>query len=236
MTRARSSIDRDDIRCCVCSEPLRTSYFTNVWGRPYHSHHATCYWCDRPMPEGRQQACCRICHATRVTDLHEAVRRSRLIIDLLRLRRIEVPQGVVHFRLRVTPKPGTDNLGLATLRSTTAPSGSDGTRDKIHTVTIKRGLPAVRFDATVAHELTHVAFHIGDIRATEQVNEGVAELQAVWLLGRIGGSSAAALQQRIVTNADPIYGGGYRLVRRAEDRFGWPAVWAQLRRDGRLPR
>jgi len=101
---------------------------------------------------------------------------------------------------------------------------------------IKRGLPALEFDAVVAHELTHAWLRIHDASPSSVVEEGVAELTSFWLLGRVGGPRAAALQRRIATNRDHTYGRGFRMAVKAEQRHGWARVAEALLRTGHLPR
>lgn len=101
---------------------------------------------------------------------------------------------------------------------------------------IKRGLPALQFEAVVAHELTHAWLRIHDVSPPDTVEEGVAELTSFWFLGRVGEPRAAALQHQIATNRDHIYGRGFRMAMKAEQRHGWSRVADSLLRTGHLPR
>lgn len=220
------------VRCAVCQQAILGSYFTNYWKLPFHGHHAMCTSCGYPTAEHGYQALCRVCRPTIVTNAEVATARARAVRRYLSRRGIVIGPHSVRYGLARVPHPGHTSLGVtqATWHRSAATSSC-----RIEVV-IKRGLPTLLFDAVVAHELTHAWLRSHNVKPTNVVEEGVAELTAYWLLGRIGGHHAAALQHQIATNRDRTYGGGFRLVRQAELQHGWPRIAHALVRTATLPR
>ncbi len=220
------------MRCVVCQHMIHGSYYTNHWKLPFHGYHATCTACGHPTVEHGNQALCRACRPTIVTNAEVATTRARAVRHYLSRRGMVISSRSVRYGLAGVPHPGHASLGVtqATWHRSAANSSC-----RIE-VTIKRGLPALLFDAVVAHELTHAWLRVHDVKPARVVEEGVAELTAYWLLGRTGGRFAAALQHQIATNRNRTYGGGFRLARQAERRHGWPLVADALLRTAALPR
>lgn len=110
-----------------------------------------------------------------------------------------------------------------------------GDVEPLHTVTIRTGLGALKFDSVLLHEVCHIWMHRGRAAATPAVSEGVARLTSYWYLGQHRSPAAAALQSIIGSDSDEIYGDGFRAAREAERRHGWITVRQQLLIDGTLP-
>lgn len=220
------------VRCVVCEQTIRGTYFMNYWGLPFHGHHATCTACGYPTAEQGGEALCRGCRPTVVASAEVATVRTRAVRRTLERRGIVIGPHLVRYGLARIVRPGHASLGVC---QATWHRSAASISCRIE-VTIKRGLPALLFDAVVAHELTHVWFRDHDVRPAAVVEEGVAELTAFWVLGRIGGQRAEALQHQIAINRDRTYGGGFRLARQAERRHGWPHVADALLRTAGLPR
>jgi hypothetical protein len=112
---------------------------------------------------------------------------------------------------------------------------ADGSRLVGTSIRLQRGLPAVQLASVVAHEIAHVWLWSSAPTPQKLDDEGVAELCGYWVLGHLGGEAAAALQRRIASNTDALYGAGFRRARQAEDLHGWPSVRSHLLTYGRLP-
>jgi hypothetical protein len=167
-----------------------------------------------------------------IADPADATVRARGVRTLLVRRGIEIDIAQVRCGLAGAPLPGREVWGVA--RTTSARSNRGLTLQS--EVAIKRGLPALLFDAVMAHELTHVWFRVHGVRPRDVVEEGVAELTAHWLLGLMPSPHARAMRHRIAVNPDRTYGGGFRKAFGAERRHGWPALAEAVLTTGNLPR
>lgn len=228
-----SGATRSGVRCAVCQQAIHGSYYTNSWNLPFHSYHSTCDACGHPTAELGQHPLCRSCRPSVVNQPTVATARARAVRRCLERRGIVIGSRSVRYGLARVPNPGHNSLGIARATWSRAASGSSSCRIDI---VIKRGLPALQFDAVVAHELTHAWLRIRDVSLPDVVEEGVAELTSFWFLGYVGGSRAAAIQHQIATNRDHIYGRGFRMAMKAEQRHGWSRVADALLRTGHLPR
>lgn len=100
-------------------------------------------------------------------------------------------------------------------------------------ITMAAGLPDAVFRQVFAHELGHaVMLDRGITRVPLAIGEGMAEYFAHIYLTRDGASGAEQrLAGHLTTNPDPIYGDGFRAVRKAIERFGFRSVFVALHRQ-----
>ena len=105
------------------------------------------------------------------------------------------------------------------------------------TVLLRLGMPRSEFGAVLAHELIHVAVaeRAGD-EVNSGVEEGIAEYVAWSYLTRPAGNARdRKVAVRMVERQGDVYGVGFRNVRRAVKRVGFPALFtAVLSRQYRL--
>jgi hypothetical protein len=108
----------------------------------------------------------------------------------------------------------------------------DGRRAGKIVVSIVAGLPDARFRRVFAHEMGHaVMYDRGIVDLPERVVEGMAEYFAHVYLNRTdAGGEERNLAQELAENPDPVYGGGFRAVRRAVAQHGFRTVFVQLNR------
>jgi hypothetical protein len=103
-------------------------------------------------------------------------------------------------------------------------------------IEIARGLPATQFGQAVAHEIGHAwLFQKGAVNLEQTLEEGVCELFAGAWLKRCPTAIAPALRDAMLTNPDPVYGEGYRMVRNAVIKHGIATVLDTVCRRGSLP-
>jgi len=86
-------------------------------------------------------------------------------------------------------------------------------RNRIDGIEIVRGLPPLRFQGVVAHELGHVWLAVHCIALPPAMEEGFCELIAYRYYIDLQTEEARRYAQDIETNPDPLYGGGFRSVR-----------------------
>jgi hypothetical protein len=113
---------------------------------------------------------------------------------------------------------------------------SDDRAAEVLGIEIARGLTPVHFGQVVAHEIGHAWLHQnGAVDLELALAEGLCELFAGAWLKRHGTPIAAALRDSMMANPDPVYGGGYRMVRDAVIRQGITDVLNHIRDQGSLP-
>jgi hypothetical protein len=112
----------------------------------------------------------------------------------------------------------------------------DGRPGDVLGIEIARGLPDINFGLTLAHEVGHAWLVQNNATNLEpSLAEGVCELFAAAWLKRRGTPVALTLRDFLATNPDPVYGGGYRMVRAAVVKHGMTDVLTYLRDHGSLP-
>jgi hypothetical protein len=79
---------------------------------------------------------------------------------------------------------------------------------------IRKGLPAILFMGSVAHELAHVYTALRRWRLHPWAEEGLGELLAYRFFHDLGTPEALFLARRMEENPDPLYGDGFRRMRR----------------------
>jgi hypothetical protein len=104
------------------------------------------------------------------------------------------------------------------------------------TIGIVGGLPGLHFRMVLAHEYAHALLVAWPAARSlpDVVAEGFAEVLAAEHLA-VAGSVAAGqrLVRQMATNPDPVYGGGFRMVRPAVHRYGLATVLDALRHGRR---
>ncbi|MFI9386932.1 protein DA1 [Kutzneria sp. NPDC052558] len=112
---------------------------------------------------------------------------------------------------------------------------ADGAADVLG-IQVAAGLTTTHFGATLAHEIGHAwLVERGAVGLEPTVAEGLCELFAGAWLKKQRTVVADALREAMATNPDPVYGGGYRLVRAAVVRHGIRAVLNHLVTRRTLP-
>lgn len=92
-------------------------------------------------------------------------------------------------------------------------------------IRIVRGLPRVRFQAVAVHELSHVWLANQKALALPRwVSEGFCELVAYRFVSNFRSSDGAAERDRMLENPDPVYGEGFRKMKRTCDALGFPGL------------
>jgi hypothetical protein len=102
-------------------------------------------------------------------------------------------------------------LGSTLIQSVVTPRGE---RRRVLGMYIRRNLPAILFMGVVAHELAHAWTALRRWRLHPWAEEGLGELLAYRFFRDLGTPEALFLARRIEVNPDPLYGDGFRRMRR----------------------
>lgn len=206
---------------------------------------AVCLFCRRihlsPSPPGWEPFVdgalrCPRCVVGAVHTQHDARRHLPVIRRQLTELGLSLPERVL-VRM-IGPDAATAGGGLSgggVVLGFTEQVIRGAERPRVTGINIVAGMPPIYFGRAVAHEFGHawLALH-GQVPVDDVVEEGLCELFAYAWLKRHGTPTAELLRRQVRTNADPMYGGGFRTVYGVVRQDGITAVLDRLLRTGRL--
>jgi hypothetical protein len=242
------------LRCALCNRIIRGEYIQDFWGNAYHLFHQDdapcCDSCSRFIsPEvtgggvryddGRY--ICGICHPTSVTDID-------VIMSLID----EVASHLAYFGMKVDYKGLNVHLiGQEQMKNLAGEhsSGLRGFTDYSHDWRIfKRagnrklnvyflyGMPRMELISTIAHELAHIfQFNNGRFKNDRPFAEGSCNYAAYLVLGNYPGGESSFFRTAMTQETDPIYGEGFRRVKRFAEEQGTDAWLKRLKKKKTLP-
>ncbi len=242
------------LRCALGDGIIDGEYLRDHWGNVYHLSHEhdadQCDYCRRfisktltgggyKYDDGR--IICSLCARSAVDDVDEA---GKLMAEVARhLRRVGLAVDLDSIRLRLVDLDRMRQLAAASsheLKGYTHfirySSSGEGDPDNIATVYVLHGMPRVDVIATLAHELTHVwQLTHGRKENDDALCEGSSNYAAYLVLKEYSGPETEYLVKKMLENQDPVYGEGFRRVKRfAEERS--VEEWIRLLRSrDRLP-
>ena len=249
----RCYLEHEALKCGICGRPLTGKYLEDYWGNRYHSHHEEelerCGYCSRLMSEavtgggykyedGRK--ICGICNESAVMQVEEAAVRGREVQRLLAANGIsvDVSQIPIHLvdRKRLSILSGTDSpheMGFCHSVTTTRNERIIAQTNDIY---ILYGLPERTFEGILAHEMLHAWMNLNVRReVSAKIAEGLANYCSYLIFSRYDDKIAEYLLSNLQDSDDPVYGDGYRAVKRSVERYGLGRVLESVKRDGRAP-
>ncbi len=233
--------------CTVCHSPLPERFLVDYWGNRYCPAHEGryphCPYCYRLMAGGGATAGgdsvrrCAVCLSSAVLNDAEAARLFAAARTWLHQEGVLVREGSVGFEL-IGRRDLERLLGGSVGRHFGITRGHRvGGRLARITVSMVRGLPRALFAGACVHELGHVWLRQHGIdRLASSDEEGYCELLAWRYFGACGTPEGRYHQQRIEEVPDPVYGGGFRQVRRLCERVGFGQLVNLLAYHKQMPR
>ena len=101
---------------------------------------------------------------------------------------------------------------------------------------IHENLPYLVFKGVLAHELLHSWIALYAIRLPDNEEEGLCNLGKFLILKQEKSREADYLiQWALEENKDPIYGDGYRLMKKRLDKLGWKGLMDALSWENKTP-
>ncbi len=220
------------LRCDLCGRVIKGEYIVDSWGNKYHKEHErsvpACQYCGRLISERTSRGgtvysdgryVCGYCLADAVGDMTTARRIMKSVKEKLGLAGINIENGAVKLTL-------TDRDGLRHI-SWTGHSDESGltkyTEQTIDGVCIVRnfeifilkGMPRIVFTEIIAHELMHVWLYTNASKKLAlALSEGSCNYASFIILNQSYGTMAEFELGNLLTNPDPIYGDGFRRVKR----------------------
>jgi len=242
------------LRCSLCGGVIEGEYIQDFWGNSYHLSHQgkapCCDSCSRFIsPEltgggvryddGRY--ICGICRPTSVTDIDVVL----AMIDEVAGHLHELGMDVDYKGLNVHLIGQQQMKDLSGEHSNGLRGFTDYSHDwKIFKRTGNRklnvyflyGMPRMELISTIAHELAHIyQFNNGRFKNDRAFAEGSSNYAAFRVLGYYPGRVSSFFRTAMAQETDPVYGDGFRRVKRFAEAEGDDAWLAALRKRKHLP-
>ena len=220
------------LRCDYCGQIIKGQYLVDHWGNKYHKEHErsvpACQYCGRLISDrtsrggtiyGDGRHVCGYCLADAVNDITTARRLMNSVKDKLKAAGINVENDAV--KLTLTDRNGlrhiswsghADESGLTKYVEQTIDSVCI-VRD--FEIFILHGMPRIVFTEVIAHELMHVWLYTNAPKGLSlALSEGSCNYASFIILNQSYGAMAEFELNNLLTNPDPVYGEGFRRVKR----------------------
>jgi hypothetical protein len=251
-------LERVAPRCVVCAQPITSHYYKDPWGNVFHSDHKVdtpqCVYCSRIIAQASSQGGVRygdgrtVCNLCRVSAVDDESRARKLLGGVRKTLTdfgITLAYGNIPLSLgdrnwlqvMRARNPSILTLGEATAFTSTVTSTINGAVvGKTVGIYALNGLPLEIFNGTIAHELMHAWNHLNcTVRHIPELEEGSANYAEVLVLQKMGTTAAKQHIRNLETSQDPVYGNGYRRVKRYVDDNGFDSLLDWLRDNADLP-
>lgn len=241
------------LRCSVCGEIIEGEYLVDHWGNKYHAYHqaeiATCSFCGRllsdPAAGGGNRFddthhICFKCNQQAIHDEKAGHKKLNEVRNLLEKAGIVIDHQHIEFELvsrnklaQLVGRRNPDHFGLTHFEKT---SYFGLLSDRMFTIYILRSLPPMHYVSTAAHELMHVWQFLNTPEEGEAVLvEGSCNYAALLALRQINDDMARYVVRQLHEDPDPVYGEGFRRVRKLVDNRGIEYWLQHLQFDPEFP-
>jgi hypothetical protein len=229
--------------CSVCTLPLEGKYIRDNWGNMSHLNHNNyktniCHSCSRIISQktsnggiqyGDSRYVCGICRITEIiSDEQINQSKQRVIIQLNEAGFDYIPNYIsvclsdkktLNQRLGVNLKENSHGYTKTIVKKE---------NNKIvsieHSIFILYGLPRLKFEGVLAHELIHVWLNERDIKMPSKDIEGFCNLGTALIYQKDGTANGNSYLKNMSENPDPIYGDGYRKMSAKLQNIGWKSL------------
>lgn len=212
-------------KCAICGEFIFDAYRMNKWGQYIHAHHDVQICCscerfvmptDQHLPYGRHL--CSHCQGKVVrTPEHVKWVYDRIQV-IFKDKGLELPANIPvdvvdAAQIAKTANDHTINPFRLGLTCSSVTGGIFGFKMSHHVYVIDN-LHKVIFGGTLAHELLHVWQNEHRISLPANYCEGFCNLGSYLLYASLDNEMTRVLIDSMMENPDPIYGEGFREVKR----------------------
>jgi len=237
--------------CSHCGKPVSGPFLKDYWGNSYHREHLRdtpqCRYCGRLMSKhltggGKSYSdgrlICGLCLKTAVDDPERAQLLLKQVHGILESKGIVINpfRPGFHFidrsNIRTLEAKG-EKQGWAVFERTTA---GGRLQDFSLRIFLLKGLPESSFIAAAAHELMHIWFYSRSITdARPRLIEGSCNYASYLVLSTLNTPEAAYRIRELTEDTSPVYGQGFRKVRRLAEHRGTAGWLEYVGRHRRLP-
>lgn len=217
------------MKCVVCNKDIKGRYQINAWVQAACLNHdnARCYSCDRfilpndvRLDDGRCQ-CSNCLSVTVCMPSHIEWAKSR-VYQILKKSGINDLPAYVPLSI-VSPHQMAEIIGNRQINimqpglAKHTVSGLPFLQTRTHHIYIFNMMSRLHFAGVLAHELLHVWINEKGYSLNHADEEGICNLGS-YLLYTAANSKATKIHlKRMEENPDPVYGEGYRKVKRLFD-------------------
>lgn len=214
------------MKCTICNSDIRGRYLIDAWQQPICAHHTVeyCSACGRfvkpsdlHLPDGR--CLCSFCQPSIVTTPQHiewveirvrAILASHGITDISQ----NVPIHIVSpAEMARKNRSKQINLLQPGLTLTAQMMGLFFSKCR-HTIYMFDYLPKVQFAGVLGHEMLHVWQNEKGISLPPPLTEGFCNVGSYVVYQSIGNELAKYYVKRLEENTDPVYGDGFKEVKR----------------------
>ena len=232
-------------KCAVCGKPIKGEYLKNYWGQIYHPRHQNhltkCEYCGRiikhPHTDENGFYVCDLCKRKEITELYEAKDIIDKINRILYKKDIEIDLSNIDIHLitlsemkKISKNPNitSDNKGMAEYKIIK----TGETEKKNYNIYLLKNMPKYTFVEVAAHELMHIwIYENGEKEQEPALVEGSCNYASYLVLTELKKKDQFRLLQlndkyidysitTLQNNNDPIYGDGYRRIKKYAAKYG----------------
>lgn len=235
--------------CCICGKKTHRyvrDYLGNV---ACTEHGSVCEYCGRIARQGRTLTYTYFLNGERVS-------KDKLICDKCAGSLVTTPEEIERCRSEVmavfrnngiTGIPDDIPIALSDMKDESEKRGRgiwgmnygriSPSRSRYSCeITIHENLPYLLFKGVLAHELLHSWIALYAIRLPDNEEEGFCNLGKFLVLKQEKSKEADYLIQWILEeNKDPVYGDGFRLMKKRLEKLGWKGLMDALLWEDKAP-
>lgn len=245
-------------KCAVCARPVTGTYFKDAWGNAFHAEHRgetpQCAYCSRIISTATSKGgwgyrdgrvVCGICVGSAINDLPKAKRLAAATRKTLGTFGLTLPYGEVPLEIgdrnwlsgiRAQRRTLLTRTEATAFTSTITKTLGTKVVSKEVSMYILNGMPQDIFQGTMAHEFMHAWNHLNcQVRHAPALEEGSANFVETLVLRRLGTAHARYQIEAIERSTDPVYGAGYRRVKRLVEDHGFEGLLQTLKSSADFP-
>ncbi|MCH7548541.1 MAG: hypothetical protein IH969_03225 [Candidatus Krumholzibacteriota bacterium] len=247
--------DNVALRCDLCGGVIQGEYVIDYWGNAYHLRHTKeapmCDSCSRFISpdltgggvrydDGRY--ICGLCRDKSVKSIEEILELVNEVAAHMSSLGMEVEyKGMkVHLvgRDQMQNLAGEHSSGLRGFTDYEEDWRIFGhVRGRKLNVYFLYAMPRMELISTIAHELGHIyMFNHGRFGNDRAWSEGSCNYAAWRVLGKYPGRDSSFFRANMMQDDDPVYGAGFRRVKRYAEAEGTDAWIKRLRKKSDLPK
>lgn len=234
-------------RCVICGRPIEGEHLVDIWGQSSHKEHngkkiSLCDSCGRIISPGTLggetysdgRLICGICKKSSVTDVQSIRPVLAELIKLLggygiRPLPNDIPVSLVDRKTLAVKSLGSDKENTRGFTKSMARVQNGKITSFKHRIYILDGLPLTEFKGVLAHELFHVWLNENKVKMAGKETEGFCNLGIMLVNMNVKSEYAQVLQDQLEQNNDPVYGEGYRMMKKKLDDMGWANLLSWVR-------
>lgn len=226
------------LKCGICGEIIKETYLLDFWGNAYHSRHKneypTCEHCGRLIceqftgggiryPEGRHV--CNLCLPSTINEIDRAESILEKVRSYLALEGIRINEKNIGLHLigrdelnKLANTQSDDQNGYTICKETRRMLVLTNREFDIY---LLDGMPEANLIAVAAHELMHVWQYENVPGDNDKIfSEGSCNYASLLVLKYFPGQMTDYLISTMIQDKDPVYGEGFRRIKKLVEDHG----------------